>query len=101
MHWLRRLGFAAMLAVVWPEASAAVVPALGACCTAGACAEISEADCTGGGGVYQGDNVPCAGLMCPAPVPSVGSRGLVVLAIGLLGAATWLLVRRSRPATGV
>ncbi|MFQ5501238.1 MAG: hypothetical protein ACE5EQ_02935, partial [Phycisphaerae bacterium] len=33
----------------------------GACCTGGFCLIDTEANCTGGGGVYAGDNTDCAG----------------------------------------
>ncbi len=38
----------------------------GACCANdGTCTEGEEADCTSGGGTYQGDNTTCAGVTCP------------------------------------
>lgn len=39
---------------------------VGACCTAGTCTDgVSAAQCTGGGGVYQGDDSLCSGVSCP------------------------------------
>ena len=34
-------------------------PSTGACCNGGSCSTLSQADCTIGGGTYQGDNAPC------------------------------------------
>jgi hypothetical protein len=96
---MRRFGLLAlvvMLLSLLPGASGAVIS--GACCTGAVCTETSQATCGGGGGAYQGDFTTCAQAVCAAVVPSVGSAGLIVLAALLLGAATWLLVRRGRPA---
>ncbi len=37
------------------------VPGFGACCSGGACAQVSEMDCTTTGGQYQGDGSQCLG----------------------------------------
>ncbi len=36
----------------------------GACCNAGVCDIETEAACNEGGGIYQGDDVPCVGSLC-------------------------------------
>ncbi len=41
-------------------------PIVGACCSAGFCAEVTEEGCLAGGGTYQGDDVACAAVSCPA-----------------------------------
>jgi hypothetical protein len=41
--------------------------ATGACCTAGNCDTVTQADCDAGAGAYQGDGTNCGGITCPAP----------------------------------
>jgi hypothetical protein len=40
---------------------------LGACCTLGVCADVTQADCEAGGGLYVGDGILCAAINCPDP----------------------------------
>ena len=39
----------------------------GACCVASGCITVSQASCTAQGGIYRGDNSPCATANCPLP----------------------------------
>ncbi len=39
----------------------------GACCTDFACSILTAADCVSGGGIYQGDGIPCSPNPCPSP----------------------------------
>jgi hypothetical protein len=75
-----------------PDASANIF----ACCTGDLCTEVTESTCTAGGGIFFPNIVSCTKFTCQ--VPAVGGGGLLVLAVALLGAATWLLARRRRAA---
>ena len=45
--------------------------ATGACCNDGICTIETEADCTGSGGTYQGDDTTCDLCLCPPPYTSI------------------------------
>ena len=58
-----------------PGASLATQPLpTGACCnpTTGVCAIVTQAACTSGGGVYQGDSTTCTPNPCPQPCTLLG-----------------------------
>lgn len=97
MRWFRLLALVVTLGLLLVASQDAVANTF-ACCTAGVCTEVTEPTCTAGGGTSFPAIPLCANFNCPAPVPSVGSAGLTLLAVALLGAATWLLVRRTRSA---
>jgi len=42
-------------------------PPSGACCTLGACTEVSEDDCLMNGGTFQGEGTDCGSTVCPVP----------------------------------
>jgi hypothetical protein len=43
------------------------VDPVGACCVGSQCVEVTEANCSTGGGLYQGDNSACGQVSCVAP----------------------------------
>ncbi|HIA72333.1 MAG TPA: hypothetical protein EYO01_06520 [Phycisphaerales bacterium] len=43
------------------------VDPVGACCVGSQCVEVTEANCSSGGGIYQSDNSACGEVSCVAP----------------------------------
>ena len=76
-------GFAALIAT--PFVVGTPEPTFGACCFPhGFCEILSEAQCEGNNGVYQGDGVSCFVTECPLPCPADVDRSGAIDATDLL-----------------
>ncbi|MBD3161214.1 MAG: hypothetical protein GF346_03400 [Candidatus Eisenbacteria bacterium] len=64
--WLDRIDRFGTLRLYEPgEAECPVLPVLAACCIAGKCFVLSEADCAVQGGVWFPEHPDCEGVECP------------------------------------